>query len=555
MPEGPQQTQQIPEIRTMRDDLASAKKGPAKEKNTPVKPKKLPPPPKYPISQTLPSQKMVIKDPGAGKPQTIKKAEEKPKKERKSRIFPIIVTLFVVTLMGAAGVWAWVFFGDQLQPQESPTSEVTEPQPLANVLPNSALMIAYYKISNDQERTALIQNWNQVGEGQEATMRDLLAGDPRLILENTTATEFAYVLLAGDPRLYFVVPNSSELENIIAERSNVQETSIAQWKVLHSFSTDMYKEALTAGSQLLENAPQSFGAPLTVYVSEELTQQLDPSNLLKNQAGDGVVVSFRIAPNGLTANFVREDIIEPDVPTVVPSGSDFVNRLAADIPENPEHVVFGANFSQTSGISANSPAAQDLISQLTGPYAYFRRIDDAGLETLGLIVDIPQTAQNTFELGNPQIESALVTMIPQYIGITKELSQLVFVDNTHAGLNLRYVNIDTVGNSIDYSIRNNKLYIATSKLGMFALAETVNQDSASLADSKMWAPLIAEEYTGYDQVAVSTLTIAAIRSILPQNLSEELQGVPFRADLYNTPAGNHVSGAAVLQIPELGASQ
>lgn len=505
-------------IRTMRDDLREAKRTKEADRKPFEAPVRTPAPPspgsigtRKPAPPTPPEpQSPNSLQPRLPPPETTTKHP----RAKHDKLLVLLVIVFIVSALAAGGVWAWIFFAptDNIAPRA--IEETEEPKTLAEIVPESSLLTAYYQVSDETRRTALGELWQT---GSQPTMRETLSGDPRLLLNLPSVQQFAYVLLPGDPRLYLVVEGTEEVDQMLAERSDIQVLRISQWRILHTFSTDLYAENLTQSTRADQGkAVESFGRPLTMYLADELVLELHGYARVVAGESDELTVSIdfeRTEDEMVTVQFRSE----PGVGAPFVPGQDISSVLPA-VPAD-------ATFIRTEAALANqvhrvqAPAGVELILSLSEPYAYYERMGNDGLIDAGVVATIPADLLGSITLPDATIEQLLPILYTTAGFGEASAAQLAFTDTAYADVPVRYVNVDTPAQALDYAVLDAILGLATSREGMFALIDVFQGTQANA--STTWGSV--EEHTrelGPNRT-FGVLTQPAIKRLLPGGESRD----------------------------------
>lgn len=529
----------VPSIRTMRDDLREAKKTPSQPPQAfkaPVRP------PAPPSPGSIGQRKSFSATPSAPKsplqPQLPAPVPpEEAAKKRPDKILVILVAIFVVSALAAGGVWVWIFVAPKNMEEPIITQDTEVPKTLSEVIPGSSLLVGYYQVTEEAQRTAAIDFWHT----GDPTMREALNGDPRLFLELSSVQQFAYVLLPGDPRLYVVVQNTPELEQMLAERSNVQSLVIGEWQVLHSFSTDLYTKTLAEGTWSDQaQTVQSFGKPLTLYATSELTAELHDQIGMVTGGVDRLAISidFEDVDSTTVVRFTAESDANP----AFAPGPD-ISEVIAHIPSDATFIRTGAAFSDQA-YRVESPAGTELLTSLSKPYAYYERLGNDGVIDAGVVVSLPTELTGSLAVPDSTIEELLPTLHTA-AGLGEEPAvQLAFTDTLYADVPVRFVNIDTPTLALDYTILDGFLGLATSREGMFALID-VFQGTLPGGDTTWGTVEELSRDLGASR-AFGLLTQPAIKRLLPGG--EAQTAIPFGIAFDTSQEAAGLAG--VLVVPQ-----
>lgn len=448
------------------------------------------------------------------------------------KLIAFLVVILLLVAVGGAG--AWYFLTQNLTITNQPT-----PTPVANtldqVIPASRLLVAHYKFANETERQQMLTVW-KARVIEPPSMRGLLAGNPTLLLEETTVQEFAYVLLANDPRLYLLVPANEEVNQLVAQRSNVQVKDIGGWKIMHSFSTDLLEQQLaSSGPDILTASAQ----PLTLTIDQLYAGQLSEEAAQAVTSKD-LILGISFDSTGAIASFSGNAF---QAPAGLPS-QDVASDLLAYIPPDASKVVIGSNFSQYHDRATN-PAEQQLISELTGPFVYYEGVGADSLADYGLVIKVPPTLSTPLQMGDPVLEEATTTLLTMS-GLTAPASALTFSDGAYLEVPLRYVNIDRLSQvAIDYALIDDALVITTSRESIFSIIEAARSQIEPFITSPAWKNLIpgASVAAQVSPTLFSTTNNPVLQSILPTSTAS---GLNFWATIEPATAGPALRGQVTL---------
>lgn len=174
-------------------------------------------------------------------------------------------------------------------------------------------------------------------------------------------------------------------------------------------------------------------------------------------------------------NYLSIDIENSDTQTVQTTLNDYADKinetdeiavfefLITDSNNNP---VSFQDFSQKFGLTLS----QNILSNLGSNFSFF--IYNYGDKTrFGLSVD---------SLDNSQLKNFILTeeknliqgLEPLFNNLAYTASDILFVDTTYQEAAIRFFNISSPEElSVDYSIHNNQLIIATTKTAMFSIID------------------------------------------------------------------------------------
>lgn len=513
-----------PVIRTMRDDLQDARRVQPQAKQTYRSP--LPPPPPVPSPQGI--GKVPVRPPatvpapvsaGGGVPApplapklptSLEGFAPMTAKRKRDPILLVLLAVFAVAGIAAAGVWAWIFFQPSGPVEENAEIDAT-PKTLEEVIPADSLLVAHYVISSPEERALLEREWSVAGDNSP-TMQQTLTGDIRLLLAQPGIDEFAYVLLPGDPRFYLVVEGAKG-DQFLAQYTNAQVGEISQWRVVHSFDTAPFTQSLASGSFASTGRQLAAGqdGPLQISLQGELLTQLHEKAALF--FGDESDIQLHVSYAQEVPGLVRFDTgTGIDVPVPVD-----MSALLARVPPDASLIRLGEDFSSQS-FRVTSAEATQFTAALTGPYAYYERTGSDGSSDAGVVIQMPPEAVPTIVVPSQIIENALPALVAAAGLGDVPASQIAFVDSVYNETPLRYVNINTPQLALDYAVTDDFLLLATSKEGMFALLDQAGglpSQTPALEADKDWATLeeVSSELGG--NKVLGLITQPAIRRLFP----------------------------------------
>lgn len=543
-------------IRTMRDDLAQARSGGTTVSqgfNAPVHP------PAPPLGRSVnekkqyapPSPKNLTPSPlrpNLPLPAKGVKLEPEPKripKKKKSGLRLVLLVLLLLAIVGGGGAWGWLSFGDQIlgkfgiggrQPVSQGTGAIMS---VDSVIPSNSLLVAHYTVTDDTQRATIKQAWDAKG-AQDVTMLATLTGDPRLLLEQQIS-EFMYVLLPGDPRFYLVLPAGDSTDQFLAKYSNIQVAKIGQWRVIHSFNTSLYKDMLGQGSLTDSNGQlPSASTGLALMMNGQLISQLHKyGNVIAPTTGY-MKLSAQLVPSEAGATVVFASLPGPLTP---PPVSIDTTELLQRVPDDAEVVRIGSSFANQA-FRSTAPAAAQLFNELTGPYVYYERTGNDGVNDAGLIIQIPEDKKGTYQLPDNTIEQALPAIV-MAAGLGEgPASALAFIDTVYQDVALRYVNLSTPQLALDYMIDNNFITVATSREGMYTAINVLQQKASNSLSNASWSALQAATSTiGNDRIFALTRQ-PAIKRLFPGG--EEATSLPIAVAFDPASPSQAVAGSILL---------
>jgi hypothetical protein len=435
-------------------------------------------------------------------------------------LIPLLIGIIVLAALG--GIATWVLLA-------KPFSGGGQPVAAGDVLPATVDMVVGYVLSSAEERGALVSAWNK--RGGQPSVSQLLDGDPRLLLNDPSVIQFYYVLLEGELRPYIVIPITDSTETLFAEAVGATVTEQSGWYVVHSLDTQPYLTALGQGtmatipaeSQFLTGVEADTG-PIRLVVGRTVLnswQATAAGSTFATTPVNRLALKGRIA--GSTARFTGQitgapagtspsgllDTIPGDV-TLALAGPSLAGDIERWQQVNSETVVQRLSQSPT----------KELLGLLTTPYVFYRRTGLDNTPDIGLVVQLPATT--TLAIGSPQLEAALPAFLPFVTPQTP--GSVAFQSATYSNVPLRYANVQGSNVALDYAIVDNKLLVATSKEGMFALIDTAQQRQASLPEGP-WQAALGQPATlaSAPSLFVSLLSHPSLDLVLPLAEGEALR--------------------------------
>lgn len=406
-----------------------------------------------------------------------------------SMLVGIIIIILMLVSVGAA--WLLVgWWGN---------SGKTEPS--AAVLPDQASVIMQYFVNSADVRASLVAAWSK--RGGEATVSDLLRGDPRLLLSLIDVSEFYYVLLENDPRPYLVVPVTTSTKTLLTNTTEARVTSQRGWYIAHSVATEPYTQALGRGSQATQNqtifeVSADNPVPVRLLVNTKYLLQIR-EGLAGTDFANGMLkdllINARLSKGGFELAGQTSLLKAPVINAAVNQ------QLLSLVPGSPDFVKLGANFAEdlqswaanTSGFEKSvldQPQAAALIKQLASPYAFFAIQNDQGVRNIGLIIELPKLLKGQLFVGDQAIERSLSGLIKMLTG-KPDVGQLAFSNGKYNSTPIKYLNLSGSAIAIDYSVSDKYLFIATSKDVMFQLIDTAIGGGLSVATGSSYQRLLS----------------------------------------------------------------
>jgi len=541
-------------IRTMRDDMAAAKATPSAAKAQPPAKAGRPTPRKRAAKSMLP---LPAKQPVAKEKNVIRPTKRKKTKSVIRRF--VFVTFVLLLALAGGGAW-WLFYGQDrgAGPAITPEAELTS----ADVIPQDTQLIVQYQLSTPSDKSSLQELWNN-NRQQPATLSDLLSGDPRLLLADEDLQEFYYVLLPNEPRLYTVIPRTSYTSQLLTDQNFIQVLPKGNWYIVHSLNTETYTTALTSGTLAqtggLPLEPNS--SPMRWIISSSLISQLydtiDAEDLtLVPPKSRMLAATFDPPANIIT--FTSDS--RP--PATTSPATDSQQALYQVVPGDADFILLGSSFAADLSQWANltpspdasildQPAVQQLISELTEPYAYYRRLGPDGASDIGLVITLPPALQSVLRLGDPTVEQALAALVPLITNRTIS-QELAFAAGAFADTPLRYVNLVDSTQALDYAITDQYLFIASSKEGMFTVLDTLADTPTIDTPTSQVTLLISRTAVPVGQTIVaSTIQHPLLAKLLPVT-DEQSPIIPIVIVIDDSSlAGSLLLGTAAQPTPQI----
>lgn len=537
-------------IRTIHDDLADLKKVAPAPAAKPVSPpaapvRGTPPPrpvaaaavfapaaipPRFPLPPRL-SQGPVgqaggqARSVGVGK--TVATPPPKPKRHWMRRLVITFVVLVILGGLGAGGWYAWNNWQSVTQ-LVGPGAVVAT---AGEVLPVEVELLVRYDLASPEGRSAIGAAWRAASAdetGGNAVSR-LVAGDPTALLADPDLRELYYVVLPGEPRPYLVVPKTASSQQLLAALSGEQALEQNGWYVVHALRTDPYRQALAQGKR--SDAPASAegvvdGGPMEIEMSSTVLQQLRTAIAGKPFAAgqlNGLKVAGEFSADGGALAWRGSSSWQ----TPPRSAGAADQRFLTMVPADATLVRLGSNFQEdvarwqeVSQIIRQedlaAPAVSNLVRQLATAYAYYHRLGPDGSLDLGLVIALPPALVGQLTLGEAAVENGLRALWP-VLGDRPVVAPTAFTDATYNEVGLRYVNLISTTQTLDYAIREGYLLIATSKEGMHALVDVVKGDAPSLSAAPGWQDLLRRwgALPSAREVVLGGLNQAVLLQLLP----------------------------------------
>ncbi len=540
------QPQEVP-IRTMKDDQEEARVS-----------QKIPPAPRttaLPVPSPLsPSAPKTFPLPPKGQTDQ-NTAVTLPGTRRNKGVFRIMVgSALLIVVFGSLGAALWYLFwreGGLLFEEQDPT----ELAAFTEVVPQEALVAIRYNLPTQPGRVQVEQMWMQSLETQ-ATVSSLLTGDPRSLLSQNVQ-ELLYVVLPETSRPFLLVPDTEGIRTLLAEQSSAQVESYKGWLVVNSVNISPYTAALSRGAlSTMANVlseTQLAQEGVQWLVSPQLFTMLDPAGVFSEAwlplGAEPVHLSVRLDPQEHMFSFSNDLTL-----TATPEGTDSRKQLRSFIPGDVTFALIGTNFAIDLPIMATQdatvidttivfqPGVEQLLAALDQPYVYYVRQGPDGLPDVGIIIKLPDSLRKQLAMGDPTLETALSILLPQIISTTLD-RELVYSEASYKERPLKYVNLIKDTETLDYTVTDDYIFVASSKEGMLALIDTMLGDSEPMAGLAPWQPLLASENVtpGGEHVMLGSLQEPTMTKLFPTNKAT----VPFALSVTPFSAGHYLSGAVL----------
>lgn len=421
------------------------------------------------------------------------------------------------------------------------------------VLPAQAEVLLGYNLASAEQRSSVTTAWSKVTAADTA-MTTLLAGNPTTLLTDPDLKEFYYVILDDEPRPYLVVPKTVASEKLLAGIPTGQLLERGGWYIVHPLNVSPYEAALTKGNRTANVAEATSG-----QISLELSATM-LNEIRKTSAGaayaqgqlTGVQGTSNFSANGGVLNFSGTTSWQ-----TTPTGTALTDQLLLTlVPADVSLARFGSNWQADvtrwlevskilNGDVLARPAVKALTDQLTTPYAFYQRLGEDGSPDVGLIIELPPALKGKLALGDSTIEQGLLAAVPLLVD-RREVTPLAFTDRTYADLSLRYINLVGTTQTLDYTVTDTHLLVATSKEGMLALVDAAKGNTASVSEGPNWQGLLTAWGilpAGQDLV-VGQIHQPQLLQLLPHN--EQETALPFGFVI--TPKDAAVTMTGVVQL-------
>ncbi|MEX1112672.1 MAG: hypothetical protein WEC84_04360 [Candidatus Andersenbacteria bacterium] len=449
----------------------------------------------------------------------VKQPEEKQKKGIGKKLVVSFGILTLLVALGAGGWYAWLSF---IAPaiSEDPAASLST----AEIIPKDAVAVIRYSFAEPTARAAVRQMWG--GNATTATpLADAARGNPALLAETDSISEVLYVLLPNNTRPFMLIPRTDGAEQLFATQSSVQVSTLGNWIIAHPINSEIYKEILSLGTWAETQSVPAFAPGLYIQLLARDATLLVNSDESRIFSDTTFFTANPVAVQGRYDANARGILFTSGADLIAGSSTTLKDELLPLVPAEATFARLGTNFAadltsiQSDVLDTDvlqQPQVQQLISSLTGPYAYYRTGQTQ--QDLGLIVSLPAANTGAVEVGDVALESSLRALIPVLSGVSSsQVPQLAFASGEYQSVPLRYVNLANDGTAIDYAVVNGYLLVASSKDVMFGLIDVVTQSGSSLAAAPSWQPLITQG-TGVlfgGPTALGSVNSSSLATLLP----------------------------------------
>jgi hypothetical protein len=498
----------------MKDDLANVSSTPATS-SAALPPSTAPAFP-LPAANARTPQKVVMTPPASARHTS------------KKWLLPVIAVL-VLVIVGGSG-WFFLTVYKTAAPASKTAATVASS---VQMLPKGASVIIGYNLSNPQDRQAVQTAWQNTGAGQ-AGVADLLRGNPSVLAGIQNVNELYVVTLPGDPQAYVVTPDISEVTTLLTG-SQAKYLSQNGWLIIAATNPQAYANALTAGS--LDGSSSAFlftpdqAGPVKILVQGSALGSISKDTALKNSLAS-------TTPMRLVGQFTNSSLIlsgnTGNAPQAGTIATSVQQSLFTSIPSDVQSVIMGGNFAADiatlnqapDSTSSAQPAAASLLHQLNGSYAYYTREGQDKLRDWAAIIQVPAGLKDSLKIGDPSLEASLQSLVLSVTGLPVA-SQLAFADVNYQNVPLRYVNLGSSSQAIDYTIAGGYIAVATSKEGIFSLIDVLQNQALSFEAAGSWQALLSQwgSLPASSLFMFSALQDQALIQLLPHN--SNLAAIPF----------------------------
>lgn len=542
-------------IRTMKDDLTGPSSAPLASLNpstpttSPTLPKPSQPPPlpapKIPTNFPLPARQ---EEAAVGLPHVA------ARNRRRLIMWSSLVIVLVAALGG--GIWAFMAFF-AASPQGSPSPTVETVAPVSALIASNTTVAAYYHLDSATTRSQMLSLWQN-------SLKTLLQGNPKSLVENPTVTQFLYVILEGDSRPYLLIPKSETSEQQLATLSPSQVSEYQGWNIIHALNASPYLAAIPPSTVLSANQASrldnlAIPMPIKIFFGEAALNQIRTTTASSAFAIGSIHTALMGAIPNPTATALLLDGFgqESSASSPLPSPSlppQIDQNLLAAIPADATFVRLGGNlFSDITSWQnvarvldksiLEQPAVAALVGQFTGPYAYYQRTGADGLPDTGLVIPLPGSLTPPLALGDKTLEAALPALTPLILG-QKPAVTPAFADGSYQGTALRFANLASSGQALDYALTEKRLYVATSKEGMLAALDVALSKSPALLTSSPWKNLLKEwgVVPASPELFLGFVSYAPLVDLLPTSANS----LPIAISQVDTISNPQISGMILL---------
>lgn len=437
----------------------------------------------------------------------------------------ILIGCMTVILLGAVTAGGWYGYMWWASYKMMPVMN-EQKHPVGDVIPKEALAVIVYDLSNDSKKTLVQLLWNAKGAAQQ---RSAIDGNPSELLGLSDIQGVYYVLMQDNPRPFLVLEKTDSTTQYVSKQSTVVPFEKDGWYILHRVGTDQYSTAISRGT-----FAESGGIPVLTSLSAVAQVILSApyaSKLFNDIASDALGVSrvaavtFEVEPPAQDGTIHARAITSISaVPEKLFPSTDELKDL---IPGDIEFGHIGFNFADDLNIwqqeSARldvsiiqQPAIRQFLSQLTTPYALFKRTGSDGVRDIGLIIELPESLKKNIKTGEPIIEQSLPALIPLVVGRVVGI-QSAFHDGVYENVPVRYTNIAGQTQALDYTVGDSFILISSSREGMGALVDIAIGRRTSVKSNDPWKSLFEKSFANAQNRVVSLGNIqdSLLLSLIP----------------------------------------
>lgn len=416
-----------------------------------------------------------------------------PEHASKARSVFGILGVGVLLILISAGGWYGV---GVLRNVNMLGNNAQEELPISEIIPKSASMIVVYDLANEISRANIEALW---ATPQEVSQPDVVNGGPAGLLGITEITEAYYFTLGGSSSPFLVVKDSDQVTQFISQQRELQFTQKGGWIVAHHGNLNAYDSALASGAMTGEDIASLLGS--SGFIARYIINPSDVSTIFSlpgsiklnrkqivfdvsaGSLGDGLHGEYQISGSAVPASVLPDTTslasLIPSDPSFMRMGSNFFT----DISEYEQmHHFFDAK-------AYNAPAVQQFLAKLVTPYSLYVRTGADGVPDIGLIIQLPDQLQGKLKYKESVVEQLLISMAPLVSG-RPLATQIVFGDGINGSVPLRYTNLEGQTASLDYTIGDNFILIASSREGMQELTNMATGNGLAMLASGSWTNLV-----------------------------------------------------------------